>query len=70
MARNVAQITSKYRPRLQEIDDEFRRRMGDTAEILTLEGATRNPRYSSAEMVNYSNSQRPTAALGTALAGT
>jgi hypothetical protein len=59
MARNVAQITSKYRPRLQEIDDEFRRRMGDTAEILTLEGATRNPRYSSAEMVNYSTRNAP-----------
>jgi hypothetical protein len=59
MARNCVQITSKYRPRLQEIDDEFRRRMGDTAEIITLEGATRNPRYSSAEMVNYSNRGAP-----------
>ncbi len=58
-ARNAVQITSKYRPRLQEIDDEFRRRMGDTAEIVTLEGATRNPRYSSAEMVNYSNRGAP-----------
>jgi hypothetical protein len=59
LARNCVQITSKYRPRLQEIDEEFRRRMGDTAEIITLEGAMRNPRYSSAEMVNYSNRGAP-----------
>ena len=59
MARNCVQITSKYRPRLQEIDEEFRRRMGDTAEIITLEGAMRNPRYSSAEMVSYANRGAP-----------
>ena len=58
-ARHVVQITSKYRPRLQEIDDEFRRRVGDTSEIITLEGATRNPRYSSAEMVHYANRGAP-----------
>ena len=59
MARHAVQITSKYRPRLQEIDDEFRRRVGDTSEIVTLEGATRNPRYSSAEMVHYANRGAP-----------
>ena len=59
MARYAVQITSKYRPRLQEIDEEFRRRMGDSSEIITLEGAARNPRYSSAEMVNYSNRGAP-----------
>jgi hypothetical protein len=59
MARYAVQITSKYRPRLQEIDDEFRRRLGEAAEIITLEGAARNPRYSSAEMVNYSNRGAP-----------
>lgn len=55
LARYAVQITSKYRPRLQEIDEEFRRRLGDSADIVTMEGAARNPRYSSAEMVNYSN---------------
>ncbi len=55
LARHAVQITSKYRPRLQEIDDEFRRRLGDLSEIITLEGAARNPRYSSAEMVSYAN---------------
>ena len=59
MARYAVQITSKYRPRLQEIDDEFRRRLGDTAEIITIEGAARSPRYSSAEMVGYSNRGAP-----------
>jgi hypothetical protein len=59
MARYAVQITSKYRPRLQEIDEEFRRRMGDGSEIITLEGAARNPRYSSAEMVSYSNRGAP-----------
>jgi hypothetical protein len=59
LARYVVQITSKYRPRLAEIDDEFRRRLGDTSEILTIEGASRNPRYSSAEMVSYSNRGAP-----------
>jgi hypothetical protein len=59
LARHAVQITAKYRPRLQEIDDEFRRRVGDTAEIVSLEGATRNPRYSSAEMVHYANRGAP-----------
>lgn len=59
MARYAVQITSKYRPRLQEIDEEFRRRMGDSSEVITLEGAARNPRYSSAEMVSYSNRGAP-----------
>ena len=58
-ARHAVQITSKYRPRLQEIDEEFRRRMGDSSEIITLEGAARNPRYSSAEMVTYANRGAP-----------
>ncbi len=58
-ARYVVQITSKYRPRLQEIDDEFRRRLGDSSETISIEGAARNPRYSSPEMVNYSNRGAP-----------
>ena len=46
-ARHMVQVSSKYRPRLQEIDEELRRRIGDAAEILALDGAFRNPRYSS-----------------------
>lgn len=58
-ARHMVQVSSKYRPRLQEIDEELRRRVGDSAEILSLEGAFRSPRYSSPEMVNYSNKGAP-----------
>lgn len=58
-ARHMVQVASKYRPRLQEIEEELRRRVGDSAEILSLEGAFRNPRYSSAEMVHYSNKGAP-----------
>jgi hypothetical protein len=58
-ARHMVQVSSKYRPRLQEIDEELRRRIGDSAEIVALEGAFRNPRYSSAEMVQYSTKGAP-----------
>jgi hypothetical protein len=54
-ARHMVQVQSKYRPRLQEVEEELRRRIGDSAEVITLEGAVRNPRYSSPEMVHYSN---------------
>lgn len=52
----VLQISSKYRPRLQETDQEFRRRLGDVAEVTSLDGATRVPQYTSAEMYAYAYS--------------
>jgi hypothetical protein len=58
-ARHMVQVSSKYRPRLQEIDEELRRRIGDAAEVVSLDGAFRNPRYSSPEMVQYSNKGAP-----------
>lgn len=58
-ARYVVQISGKYRPRLQEIEEEFRRRVGDAADVLALDGAARPPRYSSPEMVHYSNKGAP-----------
>ncbi len=63
-ARHLVQISSKYRPRLQEIDEELRRRIGDTATILSLDGALRSPRYSSPEMVHYSNKGAPSRRSG------
>lgn len=54
-ARQLVQISSKYRPRLQEIEEELRRRVGDAADVLALDGASRTPRYSSPDMVHYSN---------------
>lgn len=58
-ARHLVQVSSKYRPRLQELEEELRRRMGDSADVMTLEGATRTPRYSSPEMVHYSSQGAP-----------
>lgn len=58
-ARHLVQVSSKYRPRLQEIEEELRRRVGDAADILALNGAVRTPRYSSPEMVQYSNKNSP-----------
>jgi hypothetical protein len=58
-ARHMVQVSSKYRPRLAEVDEELRRRIGDSAEIVALEGAFRNPRYSSPEMVQYSTKGAP-----------
>jgi hypothetical protein len=51
--RFVLQISSKYRPRLQETDQEFRRRLGDVADVSSLDGAIRVPQYTSAEMYAY-----------------
>ena len=58
-ARHMVQVSSKYRPRLQEVEDELSRRLGDASDILSLEGAFRNPRYSSPEMMHYSNDGAP-----------
>lgn len=58
-ARHLAQVCSKYRPRLQEIEEELRRRLGDSAEVIALAGAVRNPHYTSAEMAQYSTRHAP-----------
>lgn len=58
-ARYVAQVSSKYRPRLQEVEEELRRRLGDTAEVLAIDGAVRAPRYSSAEMQHHVSRSAP-----------
>ena len=63
-ARHLVQVSSKYRPRLLEVDEELRRRIGDSVEILALDGAFRNSRYSSPEMVQYSNQDVPTRRSG------
>lgn len=58
-ARHLVQVSSKYRPRLQEIEEELRRRIGDAADVLALNGAVRTPRYSSPEMVHYTTKSAP-----------
>lgn len=49
-ARYVAHVSAKYRPRLQEIEEELKRRVGAQAEVSALDGAVQVPRYTSAEM--------------------
>jgi hypothetical protein len=52
-ASYVVQVTGRYRPRLLEIEQELRRRLGDAGEVLALDGAVRPPRYTSADMFEY-----------------
>ena len=52
-ARYVMQISSRYRPRLQETEAELRRRISDVAAINAINGAMRVPQYTSAEMHAY-----------------
>ena len=52
-ARYVAQVTAKYRPRLQDVESDLRRRLGEHASIRALDGAVRLPRYTSPEMHAY-----------------
>ena len=52
-ARFVAQVSANYRPRLEEVAFELKRRLSGSAEIIDLDGAERVPRYSSAEMQKF-----------------
>src|SRR6186713_1626868 len=49
-ARYVVQVSGKYRPRLLEVETDLKRRVGEGASFLSLEGAERAPRYTSAEL--------------------
>lgn len=52
-ARYVMQISSRYRPRLQDTESELRRRVSDAATISAMDGAVRIPQYTSAELHAY-----------------
>lgn len=52
-ASHAVQVSGKYRPHLQEIDVELRRRLGDTAEVFALDGAERGLRYTSSELYEF-----------------
>ena len=43
-------LSANYRPRLEEVACELKRRIAGSADIIILDGAERLPRYSSAEM--------------------
>ena len=49
----VAHLTTKYRPRLNEIQAELVRRLGSVASVRALDGALQAPRYTSAALHEY-----------------
>lgn len=52
-ARFVAHMSANYRPRLEEVACELKKRLSGAADIISLDGAERLPRYSSAEMQKF-----------------
>jgi hypothetical protein len=52
-ARYAVQVSGKYRPRLHEVEAELRRRVGDTADVHSIDGAERAPRYTSSELYDF-----------------
>src|SRR3954468_5103174 len=52
-ARYVAQLSANYRPRLEEVACDLKRRINGAADLIILDGAERATRYTSAEMHNY-----------------
>lgn len=52
-ARYVVHVSANYRPRLDEIACDLKRRVSGAAEVIVLDGAERAPRYTSAEMYSY-----------------
>ena len=63
-ARYVAQVCSKYRPRLDEIEAELRRRVGNCGEVVSLDGAIRVPQYTSAALYAYAYKPAPPRTTG------
>jgi hypothetical protein len=49
-ARFAVQVSANYRPRLQSVEDEVRRRLGSYADVTAVAGAERPSRYTSAEL--------------------
>jgi hypothetical protein len=52
-AQFAIQVSANYRPRLEELECELTRRLGAVAEVVSIEGADRAPRYTSAELHDY-----------------
>jgi hypothetical protein len=52
-ARYVVQLSANYRPRLEEVACDLKRRVAGSADMIILDGAERTPRYTSAEMHNF-----------------
>lgn len=63
-ARYALQVTAKYRPRLVELEAELKRRLGDSAGFMSLEGAERATRYTSAELHDFAYRRAATRRTG------
>jgi hypothetical protein len=50
---HVVLVTARYRPRLDEIEAELGRRLGNAASVRALDGALQAPRYTSAALYDY-----------------
>lgn len=56
-ARYAVQANSRYRPRLDELEKELRRRVGDAGDVDTLDGCIRLPQYTSANVAQWAYDQ-------------
>lgn len=56
-ATYVVQVSSRYRPRLDEVHKELARRVGDAAAIEMIEGCIRLPQYTSANVAVWAYEQ-------------
>jgi len=56
-ARYAVQVNSRYRPRLDEVEKELRRRVGGLGEVDTLDGCLRIPQYTSANVAVWAYEQ-------------
>ena len=54
-AEYVAHVTTKYRPRLDEIEAELVRRLGDAASVRAVDGSVKRPRYTSAALHEFAD---------------
>lgn len=52
-ARFVVHLSANYRPRLEEVMCDLKRRITGSADMIAVDGAERATRYTSAEMHNY-----------------
>ena len=66
-ARYAVQVNSRYRPRLDEVEKELRRRVGEFGDVDTVEGCVRLPQYTSATVAVWAYERARAHATGRAL---
>jgi hypothetical protein len=66
-ARYAVQVNSRYRPRLDEVERELRRRVGEYGTVDIVEGCVQLPQYTSANVAVWAYEQARAHATGRAL---